>query len=110
VAEKTIDDVTRDEWAALVEAAVDLLAMARFMFWRDGHDHDEDRSYRDALEKMEAALYGIGLDQGTTPAFITRLEQILRENKPPVDREERPPRCSACGYFHAASESCTPVH
>ena len=75
---KTIDDVTIDEWAEFVVAARELLSMARFMVWYDAHENDDDKSFVEAIERMEGAFVMIGLDQGTLQGFIKQIGQTLK--------------------------------
>jgi hypothetical protein len=80
---KTVDDVTREEWIALAEAASNLLGCARFMFWLDGSgSHDpEDGSVRDSLNKMASALESVGLPQGTIEEFDANIEAMMKSGK-----------------------------
>ena len=83
---KTIDEVTREDVAALVESAMDLLSCARFMFWVRGGNAAEpgDTSVRDSLDRMAAALNQIGITTGTIEEFDANIESILKSGKHPT--------------------------
>ncbi len=81
--EKTIDDVTKEQWSNLTDAAIDLLGAARMMCWLLGKEKDEDPSFRDSIATMECSLDAIGLNQGTTEEFIVNLEVILHSGAMP---------------------------
>lgn len=76
--ERTICDITLEEWGHLAIAAIDLLGVARFMAWRAVAERDDDTSILDCLDRMAALLAQIGLPQGTTREFFKRLEETLK--------------------------------
>src|SRR5690242_1266316 len=82
---QTIDDVTREQWARLTEAAINLLAGARMMFWLSGKEQDPDTSVRECLDEMADALTDIGLPQSSLDEFMANVEDMLKSGKSPEE-------------------------
>ena len=83
--EKTIDDVTREEWGELAEAAIDLLTMSRFMLWLHGGYGSEE----ECLDKMAFVLSKIGLPQLSREEYDSNIEQMLKSGLPPDEWKRR---------------------
>jgi len=81
--DKTIDDVSRAEWAELASATQELLNCAMFLTWLNGNEKDDDRSVVDTIERAAKALRAVGLKQSTLAEFISNLEDMLKSGMPP---------------------------
>lgn len=77
---KTIDDVSRDELAELVEAMIDLMSSHAMLIWLNGKD--DDPSHVNTHERARRAMESIGLPQIGLPEFNTNLEALLKSGKP----------------------------
>jgi hypothetical protein len=81
--EKTIDDLTRQDIADLVEASIGLLQMTQMMFWVTGTDLDEeksdDKSFSKAMDRMRTVLAQIGLPQPSYSEFAVNLRRVLSQ-------------------------------